>query len=216
MLWFALQTGLHMDSPVAGIRRIAFVTRRFHELEGLVPRRSFAAGARTRVAATVALACGSVLWSVNGRVAAMMLPVLSIALLLVSQVAIAIPDALRAVREMHRTGRVHGPTGPALDLRLGTLLLCFAVALAASIEAAIGARGLLAVVLALSIATSTKPRPGYRLRYASATLLLLAAVSGWNAGPVQGLAILLIAGSVAVLVEGFVDDRMGATDADTI
>jgi hypothetical protein len=129
---------------------------------------------------------------------------------------VAVPEAIGAIREMHRTGRVTVPPGPVVDIRPDTLLVLFAVALAAAIEGSIGTRGLLAVTLAVSMAWFAGRRSGARLRYLAALILMTAAVLGRTAEPLPAFALLLIAVGAAVLLEPFIDHRIGTTDAHPI
>lgn len=168
------------------------------------------------VALTFAIASGSFLWwSVPGGSA--LLPGSLMLALLASQVVVAVPDALRAVREMHKTGRVTLPPADLLDIGPGRLTVLYVLAVAAVLEGTLGFRGALPAALAAALAwMAIDSRPhGKRFAFAAAAALALVPVSR-ALDPSRASALLVLTTSVALIVNSLMNTRIWNRHADTI
>lgn len=143
----------------------------------------------------------------------LLLPVL----LIVFQVAVAVPAAFRAVREFSRDGRVTEPSGANVTVRDDQLVLLCAAAFAGSIEAAFEIRGVLAFTLAAAFAgTGLSARPIRFHQMSIAALFAVSGLAGREATPSRGFGMLLIAASLAVLLSCFARRTSEFTDVHTI
>jgi hypothetical protein len=145
------------------------------------------------------------------------LPALLMLAVLASQVVVSIPDALRAVREMHRTGRVTLPPAHRIHIGPGRLALLYLIAVAAVMEGALGFRGALPASLAAALswmAVENWPH-GKRFALAAAAALVLVPVSR-ALEPSRAFALLLFVTSLAFIVERFMRHGIVSRHVNTI
>jgi hypothetical protein len=175
------------------------------------------AGLRVVAAAFVFfLAGGGFLWW-GSHATRMALPIALMIAVIFSQVFIAVPEAVRAIREFNRGDRVSLPQGRVLDIGPDTLAVLFVLALAATVEGTIGARGLFVLTLALAMAWLAVSDWPHRKRYliAAAGAAALALMTR-DIEPARAFAMLVCAASVTVMLEGLFSYRIGTMNADTI
>jgi hypothetical protein len=136
---------------------------------------------------------------------------------LASQVVVAVPDALRAVREMHKTGRVTLPPARAIALGPDRLALLYVLAVAAVVEGVLGFRGALPSALAASMTWMAIDSWPHGKRFAVAAIVAIALVPlSRSLEPPRAFALLVLAISAAFTVESFVNHRIWNSHADTI
>lgn len=145
------------------------------------------------------------------------LPVLMMGALIFFQVVIAVPDAVRAIRQFNRGGRVSVRQVRVLDLGPGEFVVLFVLALAATVEGAIGIRGLFTMTVALSMAWLAVRDWPHRKRClvaaaGAAALVLLTR----NIDPARAFAMLVCAASVGIMLEALFTYRTGTRNADTV
>jgi hypothetical protein len=133
------------------------------------------------------------------------------------QILLAVPAAVRAIREYRSDGRVTPPTGPDLDVGDQPLLLVIVAAAAAAAETAFALRGLLAfTVAAIGASSAIRVRP-VRLRYlAISVVFVVCGLIGRQAEPIQAFGMLLIAAGAALMLAGVARHSHETSHADTI
>ena len=168
------------------------------------------------VALMFALASGSFLWwSVPGWSG--LLPGSLMLALLASQVVVAVPDAIRAVREMHKTGRVTLPPARPIVLGPGRLALLYLIAVAAVLEGALAFRGALPAALAASLAWMAAESWPHEKRFVLAATIALVLVPVSRAlEPSRAFALLVLMTSVAFIVERFMRKGTVSRHVNTI
>jgi hypothetical protein len=175
-----------------------------------VALRTFAA------ASVIALTTGGfVMW--RSDAAPVALPAVLMVALIFTQVIVAVPDAIRAARELNSGGRVTLRRGRVLHLKPDDLVLLFLLALAAAAESILGTRGFLALTLSLSmawIAVRDWPhRKGYLVAAAGAAAIALLTR---NIDSARAFAMLVCAASVGIMLEALITYRTGTRNVDTI
>lgn len=172
---------------------------------------------QTTALAVVAVAGGGMLLAADARGAALMLPLVVWSLLIVGQVFIAVPAAFRGIREFRRDGRVSLSPAPDLHLRSETLNGLLVVALAAAVESTFAIRGLLALTLAAAIGWAATRRPHqWPYDLAASSILAGVGVLSRHAAPAKAFGMLMIAVSLAAILEGLSERRSRITDAHTL
>ena len=171
-----------------------------------------------RTAMAIPLAASGTMLIVWDPVTAAALARLALMALVISfQVIVAVPTALRAIREFSKDGRVTEPIGPNLNLQGSHLVLVLAAAIAGAIESAFDTRGLFAFTLAvIFVCTALRTRPLRFDHLAIAAFVAVAGLLGRDAEPFRAFGMLLIAASLALMLPAVARHSHETSDANTV